>query len=197
MGRRSINQFTRPIRYALAVAATLAFVLGFLAPAAQAGPDRASRAELARVRIEIERELRARPELHQAKQEWVTLRLESQRLRQLVVQQLSADGTYLAIRADMWRAEDELAALVDYYRNGVVPSEPLNRLATEILQYRLILGKMEQEALQRNHEALQAHEAYMQAARRLMRFDREIEDLIRNDPRFQEALSRLKGRNRR
>ncbi len=127
----------------------------------------------------------------QARQDWIDLRLEYQALRRSVVADLTSDSDYLATRAKLWEAEDELAALADRYRNGVRPADQVAELSRRILDIRLVLGGMEQAAMKRHQAAADAKKAYLAAARRLLELNREMNDLLRSDPRFQEALARF------
>lgn len=185
------RSFTIPapsIRLSLVLAA-LAFALlcGLATPAAAQSP----RAELAKVKAQIKLELRSRPEVIQARQDWIDLRLEYQALRRAVVADLSSDSVYLATRARLWEVEDELAALSDHYRNGVRPADKVLSLSNEILSLRLVLGRMEQAVLKKHQDAEEARKAYLAAARHLLEINREMNDLLRSDPRFQQALARF------
>jgi hypothetical protein len=151
------------------------------------------RQELRRVKQQIAQELRSRPEVLQARQDWIDLRLEYQALRRAVVAELSADSVYLAERAKLWATEDELAALADHYRNGVIPADRVQELSKRILEIRLVLGRMEQAVLKKHQGAEDARKAYIAAARRLLELNREMKDLLRSDPRFQEALARFQA----
>lgn len=153
------------------------------------------RQELRRIKQQIAQELRSRPEVIQARQDWIDLRLEYQALRRAVVAELSADSVYLAERAKLWDAEDELAALADHYRNGVIPADKVQDLSTRILDIRLVLGRMEQAVLRKHQGAEDARKAYIAAARRLLEINREMKDLLRSDPRFQEAMARFQASN--
>lgn len=169
------------------VLAGLSFALlyALATPAAAQNP----RAELTKVKAQIKLELRSRPEVIQARQNWIDLRLEYHALRRAVVAELSVDSDYLATRAKLWEVEDELAALSDHYRNGIRPADKVLSLSNEILDLRIILGRMEQAVLQKHQDAAEAKKAYLAAARHLLELNREMKDLLRSDPRFQQALA--------
>ncbi len=173
---------------ALAVAACLGAFLA-LPATALGGPQ----SELTRIKAEITRELRARPEMQQARQDWLNVRDEYRLLRQRVVHTLTRDSAYLATRAELWKTEDELAALANHYRNGVIPQQRLETLAKRILELRGILGRMEADVIARQQDVIAAKQAYLDAARRLGELNREIKDLVRADPRFQQALANVRG----
>lgn len=186
----SAKRLGRVVLFSGLIAMTLAILP---VPAnAQSSP----RNELNRVRLQIQRELRARPEMLQAKNDWIELRRDYQLLRRAVVGSLNRDSDYLSVRAQMWRIEDELAELSDYYRNGIAPADQVFALASRILELRLELTRMESDAVARHSEAMAAREAYVQAGRRLLELNRGIRDLVRSDPRFQDALARLQSGGR-
>lgn len=157
-------------------------------PSSAAARDRS---DLYRIRLQIERELRDRPEMKQAKQHWVDTRLEYQQLRRRVVDALQRDSHYLSLRAEMWKHQDELDALAEEYRNGVVPRDRKLALATKILELGTQLSRIEKATLERHHDVMQARQAYLEAGRALLELRREIEEQVRNDPRFRSALERL------
>ena len=156
-----------------------------------------ARRDLARIRNQIQQELRARPEMRVALQEWASARAEYQALRRAVIYELNRDSAYLGLRAKMWSAEDELAELQSRYRNGVVPVAEVHRLALEIMELRKQMTALENEAIARHRDLLEAREAYVEAGRRIAELRREMGILLRSDPRFQQALDRLRrGSNR-
>lgn len=151
------------------------------------GDTRESRRELNRVRIEIERELRARPEMQEAKQEWVERRGEYNELRRAVVGALLADSRYLSLRAEMWALQDELDALRARSANGVAPMDEVNRLSLDIMDLGAYLSVLERRALEQHQSAMEAREAYIAAGRRLLELHRGIAEAVQQDPRFRNA----------
>lgn len=151
------------------------------------GDTRESRRELNRVRIEIERELRARPEMQEAKQEWVERRGEYNELRRAVVGALLADSRYLSLRAEMWALQDELDALRARSANGVAPMDEVNRLSLDIMDLGAYLSVLERRALEQHQAAMEAREAYIAAGRRLLELHRGIAEAVQQDPRFRNA----------
>lgn len=180
----------RSLLAACFAAATLATIL---LPCRFAGADARgeARAELTRVRIAIERELRARPEMQEAKLEWVGLRREYEALRRLVVNDLNADSVYLGTRQELWQTQDALNALADEYRNGIIPRERNHAMSLKILELRLKLSRIEQAALAKHHDTMLARQAYLAAAKRLAQLHRELREDVRSDPRFEAALGQL------
>lgn len=158
-------------------------------------PGRASaqsgRSDLTRIRQQIQAELRSRPEVVQARQDWLERQLEYRVLRRAVVNDLNSDGQYLRLRTQMWKLEDELASLAHQYRHGVVPAEQVQELAQQILLLRMQLTRLESQAIERHRDVLEAREAYVAAGRRLVELHRQMQDLLRSDPRFQRALDRV------
>lgn len=165
----------------------------FAFPSAASADARDARRELNQVRIHIERELRARPEMKEAKQEWVDRRGEYIELRRAVVQTLLRDSRYLSLRSEMWGLQDELAALREEYRNGTPPMAQVNRLSLDIMDLRAYLSVLERRALERHQAALDAKEAYLAAGRRLLELHRGISEAVRQDARFRNARRVLAG----
>ena len=161
------------------------------APAARADQLHDARAELMRVRIMVERELRSRPEMLEAKTEWVTLRRDYAALRRSVVEALNNNAEYVSTRAQMWRTQDEIDAIQAHYRNGVAPVATLDKLARQVLEDRLKLAELERQTLERHADVLLAREAYLAAGKRLAQLHREIKEEIRTDPRFEAALQQV------
>lgn len=184
------NESTAPsrLRAASLLAILVVALVGLLPTEARA--QNAQR-DLARLRAQIQQELRARPEMRAALEEWQRARTEYEGLKRAVTYELSRDSAYLALRGEMWAAEDELAALQHYYRNGVVPMDQVLELAQRILDLRTQMSLLELEAIARQGELQEAREAYIDAARRVAELRREAVDLLRADPRFQRALDRL------
>jgi hypothetical protein len=152
-----------------------------------------ARRDLARLRVQIQQELRARPEVRAVIDEWDRARTDYVAVKRAVTYELTRDSTYLALRADMWAAEDELEALHHRYRNGVVPIEQVRALAQRILDLRRQMSQLELEAIARHGKLIEAREAYVAAGRRLVEMRREMGQLLRADPRFQQALDRLRS----
>lgn len=152
-----------------------------------------ARSELHRVRQQIQQELRSRPEVMQARQAWTDAVQQYNALRKAVVAQLNRDAEYLRIRAEMWKLEDELTALAHQYRYGIPPADRVFALATAILELQKQLSAIEDAVISQHHELLAAREAYEAARARLAQVNRDLRERLRNDPRFQGALSQLRG----
>lgn len=189
---------SRKTRFAGFIA--IAMLLLFALPSQATADAREARAELNRVRIEIEREVRARPEMKEAKQEWIDRRGEYNELRRAVVNTLLKDSRYLSLRAEMWGLQDELDALRERSAGGVAPAGEVNRLSLDIMDLGAYLSVLERRALERHHAAMQAKEAYIAAGRKLLEFHRGISEAVRQDPRFRSAhrtvMSAVSGAHR-
>jgi hypothetical protein len=165
----------------------IAMLLLCALPAGVRADVRETRAELTRVRLDIERELRARPEMKEAKQEWINRRGEYNELRRAVVETLLQDSRHLSLRAEMWGLQDELDALREQSRNGIAPAGEINRLSLDIMDLGAYLSVLERRTLEQHHAALQAREAYLAAGRKLMELHRGIAEAVHQDPRFRSA----------
>lgn len=179
------------------IAATMLLLLALPGQTlADSRDSRDARRELNLIRMEIERELRARPEMKQAKQEWIDRRGEYYELRRAVVATLLTDSRYLSLRAEMWGLQDELDALRKQSRNGAAGAartEEVHRLSLDIMDLGSYLSVLERRTLEQHHAALQAKEAYLAAGRKLLELHRSISEAVRQDPRFRRARSAVVG----
>lgn len=184
-----------PPRSLVMTLVAVAVLAVFTLPATAAAPAerRDARREMTRVRIEIERELRARPEMKQAKREWIDRRGEYNELKRAVIETLLQDSRYLSLRAEMWALQDQIDALRKAGGNGTAPSEEITALALDVMDLGAYLSVMERRALARHHAALEAKEAYLEAGRRLLELRHGIAEAIREDPRFRSARRALGG----